>query len=200
MRALCFILIVVLAGCQSSVPTNADVATTDAGLRTLEAAIHEEVNRVRQVHGLPPYRWSASLNRLARLHSNDMERRDYFDHVTPEGYTVQHRADRLGLVTRRSTGLSQAYGLGENLFYAHRYRRIRTVTDERGTRQTTDWKTVAEMAKEGVEGWMTSPGHRSNLLHRDFREHGIGVAFDAQQRVFVTQNLTTDPVAPGQGQ
>ncbi|MEM1093177.1 MAG: CAP domain-containing protein [Bacteroidota bacterium] len=196
MRALCLILIALLSGCRSSAPTPPDLATADGGQRALERAIHEEVNRVRQSHGLPPYRWSGALNRLAQLHSADMARRDYFDHVTPEGHTVQHRADRLGLATHRSAGVSQAYGLGENLFYAHRYHRIRTVTDENGTRRSTDWKTLAEMARESVDGWMTSPGHRSNLLHRGFREHGIGAAFDGQQRVFITQNLTTDPVAP----
>lgn len=128
-----------------------------------------------------------------------MARRNYFDHATPEGTTAKGRADQLGLVAQRSNGTSQGYGLGENLFYAHRYHRISTVTDETGTRHTTDWKTLAEMAKESVDGWMTSPGHRRNLLHRDFREHGIGVAFDAQQRVFITQNLTTDPVVPSGG-
>lgn len=200
MRAWCLFLMVLLVGCHSSGgPRSSYLDDADEGARALEAAIHDEVNRVRQARGLRPYRWSAPLNRLARLHSNDMAQRDYFDHVTPDGITAKNRADQLGLVTHRSTGPSQAYGLGENLFYTHRYHRIRTVTDDTGTRQSTDWKTFETLARESVDGWMTSPGHRSNLLHRDFREHGIGVAFDDRQRVFITQNLATDPVetAPG---
>ncbi|GAB5521150.1 MAG: hypothetical protein RhofKO_34010 [Rhodothermales bacterium] len=163
----------------------------------MERAIHDEVNRVRQARGLRPYRWSTSLNVLARLHSEDMGRRDYFAHVNPEGEAPKDRADRLGLVAQRNSGRSMNYGIGENLFYTHRYHRIRTVTDANGTRQSIDWKTVDDLANEAVQGWMKSPGHRANLLDADFREHALGVAFDQDNRVFVTQNLATDPMGSG---
>ena len=33
-----------------------------------------------------------------------------------------------------------------------------------------------EFARQAVEGWMQSPGHRENILNPDYRESGIGVA------------------------
>jgi uncharacterized protein YkwD len=34
-----------------------------------------------------------------------------------------------------------------------------------------------------VEGWMESPGHRANILRREFREVGIGLAYEPPRPV-----------------
>ena len=36
---------------------------------------------------------------------------------------------------------------------------------------------------EIVEGWMNSPGHRANILRPEFREIGIGLAYEPPQPV-----------------
>jgi uncharacterized protein YkwD len=46
-----------------------------------------------------------------------------------------------------------------------------------------------EIARQVVDGWMGSEGHRENLLKRGFDRQGIGVAITAGGKVFVTQNL-----------
>lgn len=42
-----------------------------------------------------------------------------------------------------------------------------------------------------MQGWLNSPGHRSNIEQRAFRTIGVGVARDQQGRLFWTQNFGT---------
>ena len=39
----------------------------------------------------PPLRWDATLQGVASGHSQDMARRNYFDHRSPEGRTITER-------------------------------------------------------------------------------------------------------------
>ncbi len=76
-------------------------------------------------------------------------------------------------------------------FFAHGdfVGRIRSARYLRGARGWTvgeniawgswDYATPASI----VDGWMHSPGHRANILHRAFREIGVGVAIGAPSPV-----------------
>lgn len=70
-----------------------------ASLRTAgawRADMLRQINRVRTRHGIAPLRIDARLNRAAQSHSDDMARRDFFDHRSPEGARMTDRADRTG--------------------------------------------------------------------------------------------------------
>ena len=41
--------------------------------------------------------------------------------------------------------------------------------------------------KEVVKGWMKSEGHRANILHKEYREIGLGVAEDDNGERYFTQ-------------
>jgi uncharacterized protein YkwD len=43
------------------------------------------------------------------------------------------------------------------------------------------------MAREIVEGWMDSPGHRRNILEQTYEKEGIGIVFTADDKFCVTQ-------------
>jgi hypothetical protein len=43
-----------------------------------------------------------------------------------------------------------------------------------------------DIARQTVEGWMNSPGHRENILDSDYNQAGIGVA-EVNQYIIVTQ-------------
>ena len=45
---------------------------------------------------------------------------------------------------------------------------------------------VRQLARIVVDNWMSSPGHRSNLLHPGFTDIGVGVAASGRE-VRVTQ-------------
>jgi uncharacterized protein YkwD len=46
----------------------------------------------RSMPPAPPLRWQGSLQAIAAAHSRDMAQRNYFDHRSPEGREVAHRA------------------------------------------------------------------------------------------------------------
>lgn len=110
-------------------------------------------NAARAENGLPALSWSADLAAVARAHADDMLSRGYFAHVTPEGAGP---AERLAKNAPRAIVL----GLRENL------------AKSEGEENDTD----EERAREIVEGWMKSPGHRENLLSADSVDVGFGVA------------------------
>jgi len=133
-----------------------------AYLYDLERAIYLFTNAVRQRYGLPALTWDNSLRDVARAHSADMLVRHYFSHVSPEGRSPQER-----VLAACRTPLSLT---GENLWMG-------------AGRQTADTKQLARII---VDSWMSSPGHRQNLLHPDFTDIGVGVASNGRE-VQVTQ-------------
>jgi uncharacterized protein YkwD len=108
--------------------------------------------------GLPALKLALQMQSVAREHSLDMLRRDYFAHQSPEGKDLRHRLERHGINNWRR--------IAENIAYNSGYE---------------DPVLIA------VEGWMKSPGHRKNILNRELAESAIGVAVSADGRAFFTQ-------------
>ena len=46
-----------------------------------------------------------------------------------------------------------------------------------------------ELAKEIVDGWMESPGHRKNILTGAYDKIGVGVSISDSEKVYATQNF-----------
>ncbi len=53
------------------------------------------VNQIRSDNGLAPLVWNCNLAYAAKQHCDDMARRGYFSHMTPEGLSPFDRIDRL---------------------------------------------------------------------------------------------------------
>lgn len=171
-------------------PESAVEAAPPVDLDALARAIHDRVNAVRVAHGLRPLQWSDRLAVLAHAHSTDMARHAYFDHFDRQGEDATQRALRtdLGLVT--TAGSYEVENVGENLFLTRRFSAYARYDAGGGrTVYAFQWKTLDQMARQTVEGWMLSPSHRANLLYPAYMSEGIGVAFGRNATVFVTQNL-----------
>jgi uncharacterized protein YkwD len=112
------------------------------------------VNRERTRRGLPPLRENALLTSASVEHSQDMVRRRYFEHTSPDGRTVGDRLRAVGYArgVSASAGENIAYGVG-----------------------------VESTPTSIVKAWMHSPGHRADILRASFTEIGIGVAFGAPE-------------------
>jgi uncharacterized protein YkwD len=123
----------------------------------LERDASQAINEVRREHGLAELSTNETLVRIARGHSEDMARRQYFAHDTPEGVGSKDRAQRQGVSFRR---------LGENI---HRSRGI------------------ADPVRAAVDSWMKSRAHRKTILTAEYTETGIGVAVDERGAVYFTQ-------------
>ncbi|HEX8205656.1 MAG TPA: CAP domain-containing protein [Solirubrobacteraceae bacterium] len=134
----------------------ANVSPADAGPGQLEHTVLCLVNRERTTRGLPGLRANDKLERAARGHSRHMVRANFFAHDSPSGASVLTRVKRRGY--RSSKGLF----VGENIAWG-----------------SGSYATPSEI----VAGWMRSPGHRQNILRREFDEIGVGVAIGAPRAV-----------------
>lgn len=77
--------------------------------RPTEDAMLALVNQERTSHGLAPLRMDENLRQLARAHADDMFKRGYFSHETPEGVNPFQRMEKSNIT----------FGLaGENLALA----------------------------------------------------------------------------------
>ncbi len=128
-----------------------------------EARLLASVNRIRVEHGMPPQFASSDLSRIARLHSEDMARRDFFAHASPEGYDLSHRVMGFNLEYLR---------LAENIGRNH------------------GQEDPVEVA---IGGWMKSAAHRKNILDRDLIQCGVGIAMDERGMFYFTQIFLQPP-------
>jgi len=121
-------------------------------LAKVEDLVFAMTNRFRQDKGLAPLAKDEELRHAARAFSDDMLVRRFFDHTTPEGLSFDERlADRYP---------HRFYVVGENIWRAFGYNPDR----------------ARQVAQEIVDSWMTSPGHRANLLSPDYTHLGVGVS------------------------
>ena len=195
------LLLALLAGCLPTPPPGdaaADRASTERASRPpnerpdlsdLDRRVAHAANLAREGEGLGAYRWSDDLAAVARHHSADMARRDFFDHVNPDGQTPSDRALVDGIECRVPLGGGRLrVGVSENLYEISAYEKIRIQTYGGREHRTTDWYSPAELAGIVTEGWLDSPGHRRNLLDAVSTAQGVGVEV-AGDRVFVTQMM-----------
>lgn len=135
------------------------------------------VNERRAKAKLGALQPEATLQRTAQEHSDDMFVRGFFAHDDPDGWSP---ADRIAAAHRRLIGLT-----GENIWMG----------------VNLDLADRRKLAKEIVDDWMKSSGHRENILSKDYTHLGVGVAVKGRE-VRATQNfaaihaLTDQPVPP----
>jgi uncharacterized protein YkwD len=132
-------------------------AAADPGLALLETRLAAAVNDFRHEQHLIPLERRADLDAVARGHSEDMARRGFFSHASPEGNTWVERLSLAGV-----TGFTMA---GENVGQTNR----------------------PDPNREILEGWKNSPAHRENLLSRPMNATGVGIARAPDGRLFYTQ-------------
>ncbi|WP_267639490.1 CAP domain-containing protein [Haloarchaeobius amylolyticus] len=169
---------------RSATPTRIPTTTaTGAGEEAaidaseLERLVHQEINERRTQHGLSTLDRDAGLREIARYHSRDMARNDYFAHTAPDGETMGDRYDRFGYDCRVDRG-DGYYATGAENIYAFRF--------------GGSGPSEAALAERVVDGWMNSEGHRRNVLRDYWENEGIGVAVverDGVTTVYVTQNF-----------
>jgi uncharacterized protein YkwD len=130
------------------VPLLASGQASSAVLGRLGAGVLQELNRVRAAHALPALRSAPSLTVSARHHSTQMGRRGFFAHESADGTPFWRRIERF----YGDDGF-RSWEVGENLF----------------------WQSPTALAAISVvRSWLGSPGHRANVLSRDWREAGVG--------------------------
>ncbi|MEC4748020.1 CAP domain-containing protein [Methylomicrobium sp. Wu6] len=156
----------------------------------LERQIHQQINWIRQNHGLPPLNAEEQLTTVARKHSQDMASHHFFNHVNLRGEYPSDRAKRQGWDKKKQIDATTlATGVAENIFLARLYDKIVT-TKQNGITVKKDYEWIApnRLVQTIVQGWMDSPHHRKVMLSPQYDRQGIGVVV-SEYDVYVTENL-----------
>ncbi len=135
-------------------------AKRSAAAANPRAALLKEMNAVRRARGLKPLRLNAVLTRPALAHSRHLSRTGELDHRGADGKPFWVRIYRAGYSKRKA--------VGENLGMI-------------GGCSVRDAATMVDM-------WLASPGHRRNLLAKEFKNVGIAIvtARDCSNTVYAT--------------
>lgn len=121
-------------------------------LPAVEREVLRLTNEARCQHGLPPLTADPSLAAVARQHSLDMLQRRFFSHQNPEGRSLQERLP--------PASAARVCRWGENIWTGSGY-------------NPGDALALARMI---MNSWLSSPGHRQNILTPGFTRLGVGVA------------------------
>ena len=169
---------------QTTRPTATPTLTRGSAgwVAALEQRIHELVNQRRQ----SPLDFDVALASVARSHSADMANSNYFSHTNQRGQSPSDRGAVVGYDCHKDYGSYYTYGLAENIYYAGLYSQYWT---RNGIVVRKDYYELEALASRIVDGWMTSTGHRENILDTSYDVEGIGVAVNDDERVYVTQNF-----------
>ena len=125
-----------------------DIPTASTARQAMRATICL-VNAARRSEGRRPVRSARGLRLAAEAHSRDMVGRVYFEHVGLDGRSLAERVRAAGYGRGFEVlAVGEAIGVG-----------IETMASPRAM----------------VDAWLASPDHRHILLHRRFREVGIGI-------------------------
>ena len=153
-------------------------------LAAVEKAIHDRINAERLKHGLPTMRLDAALTRIARKHSQDMVARNYFSHVSPEGYDQAYRYQKNGYACGITvdgvirTGAENIAQFPLNTLLS---------TGAEGTQRNRYIR--EKIATSVVQEWMTSPDERKNILSPTWQREGIGLFLGPEDIVIITLNF-----------
>ena len=138
-------------------------AATTAPYDALEGPLVTKINQLRAGRGLAKLTVAPRLTSAANRHANSMGNTGYFSH---DLYTPLRAADWTPFSTWvrwywPGPGYS-SWSAGENLFCS----------------------TYTPTAREVVDAWMASPGHRAILLTRGWRNIGVSVVQNSDWRGF----------------
>lgn len=103
-RAVCILWLTIMIGAASCVPFYwGDAAgyfsTTDPSVRDEILVL---VNRERQENDLPPVAGDPALSAVAQNYAEDMARRNFFSHTSPDGQDLFERLTAAGVPYRRT--------------------------------------------------------------------------------------------------
>jgi uncharacterized protein YkwD len=119
------------------------------GMDVLDQEIARLTNAARQKYQHPNLEIDPKLREIATRHSQDMLARNYMDHISPDGIGP---AQRVGKYYRRLFGLT-----GENVAL-----------------KDSPPAPPPQTAKDFMDMWMNSPGHRRNILSPDYNRGATG--------------------------
>src|SRR5262245_12093776 len=106
-------------------------------ISNLERQVHDLINRERKAKKLNTLQFDERLAKIARAHSQDMDKRRFFNHINPDGKDPTARAKQAGYTCKKVYSRYYTEGLAENIYQGNLFSRVRI----RGTERSYDWNT-----------------------------------------------------------
>ncbi|WP_336133310.1 CAP domain-containing protein [Natronomonas amylolytica] len=129
----------------------------------IEKTTHMYANKQRVLRNYERVAYEEDLAKIARIHSNDMAKRDFIGHDNPDGESHGDRLEKYGYDTHVSSEIITTY-----------------------TPPYPAKTSIEEVAKYFVDSWMDSPPHRSAILDEDYVEAGVGVCVTSDDFFYAT--------------
>ena len=123
-----------------------------------DTAVVAATNDIRRSRDLPALKVSSRLEAAAEKHSRNMGKIGFFAHESADGSAFWKRVQQF-----YPQGDASFWAVGENLI----------------------WASPELTVDAAMKGWMESPGHRENILGKDWREIGcFSVHLDSAPGVY----------------
>lgn len=156
---------------------------TSPNLRDLEMQMYELVNQARKEHlprwlGTSHLSWHDGLAAISRGHSDDMLRRQYIAHESPEGISTAQRINQQGI---------HFVACGENIGVVY------------GNMAGTSLS-VQDIHNAFMSQPRSLTNHRGNLLNPIWTHVGIGIAHNPDGSLVATQTFISAPASRFRGQ
>lgn len=170
---------IITAGGMPALKDLSEISDVNAEPTEYEQLILVYTNIEREANGLAPVEWSGGLALVARDHSQDMIKRDFFVHVNPDGQDPTDRfVEMYGYAPEKALGPTEyIVGVGENLG------KITFPSEVEGCGEVGDSESAAACQ---VKSWMESPPHRANILDEKYTHLGVGAAL-SDETYYITQ-------------
>lgn len=157
--------------------------STTSDLRELENQMYDLVNSARREHlprwlGTSHLKWHEQLAAISRGHSDDMLRRQYIAHDSPEGIGTAQRINRQGV---------RYVACGENIGVVY------------GNTAGTPLS-VQDIHTAFMNQPRSLTNHRGNLLNPIWTHVGIGIAYNPDGSLVATQTFISAPASRFRGQ
>ncbi len=140
---------------------------------SLEKKVFDMINHERVRGGRKELKWNEDIAKVARLHSQylagfnkGLTSNFYLNHADAKGELQDSRLSNAGIYYFDMSA--------ENLHVNSIVKRY--WVDEHNT--PAEYNNEDELAQKADTGWMTSPGHRQNLMTGEYDESGLGIATD----------------------
>lgn len=166
-------------------PVAEEPETSDYNVAYIERRVHELINEYRVQNGMPVLEYDAELVLIARNHSEDMAENDYFEHDNLKGMDPSERAEAAGYSCFKNYGEYYTNGLAENIWQGWLYDSITYINGV----PFYNWLSNDEIAQQAADGWIDSPGHRSNILGANYDKEGVGVGISSDSKVYITEDF-----------
>ena len=135
-------------------------------IEALRWQVLQASNAERAQVGLPPLTADPALDAAAARYSRKMRDFQFFDHVAPDGETLDARVPR--------DEMWRFQGLAENLWSGQ---------------GALDWRSDY-ISTQAASNWVESPGHRENLFNSAYSVAGVGTAMSGDQ-IYITMLYAT---------